>query len=398
MLDSVLTFLDRGLLDAAWWQIVIYTLVATHITIAGVTIYLHRCQAHRALDLHPIAAHFFRFWLWMTTGMVTKQWAAIHRKHHAKCETEEDPHSPQTRGLRKVLLEGAELYRAEAANAETMEKYGHGTPDDWIERHLYSPHSVWGVYLTLIIDVALFGVIGLTVFAVQMLWIPFWAAGVVNGVGHFWGYRNFDCADASTNLVPWGILIGGEEMHNNHHTYASSAKFSVKWYEFDIGWLYIRLMSMVGLAKVRRLAPKPKFAPAKPVIDLDTLQAVIAHRYDVMAQYANSLRHACGEEAKRLRELKRPEFKLIESARRWLHRDTAQWSEQHKSKLGEIFAASANLEKLVEMRRELATVWERSHLSREQLVAHLQQWCHRAEGSGIPALQALSQRVRSYAV
>ncbi|MBN9115828.1 MAG: fatty acid desaturase, partial [Pandoraea sp.] len=250
MLDSLLGFISTGLLDWSGWKITLFTLIVTHVTIAGVTIYLHRCQAHRALDVHPIVAHFFRFWLWMTTGMVTSEWAAIHRKHHAKCETPEDPHSPQTRGLWKVLAEGAELYRAEAKNEETLRKFSHGTPNDWIENHLYKRYPILGVSFMMIIDIALFGAVGLTVWAVQMVWIPFWAAGVVNGLGHYWGYRNFNCADASTNLLPWGIIIGGEELHNNHHTYATSAKLSNKWYEFDIGWLYICVLSALGLAKV----------------------------------------------------------------------------------------------------------------------------------------------------
>ncbi|HLS54675.1 MAG TPA: fatty acid desaturase [Zeimonas sp.] len=397
MPDSVLVFLDRGLLGAAWWQIVAYTLVVTHVTIVAVTVFLHRCQAHRALDLHPAVAHVLRFWLWLTTGMVTREWAAVHRKHHAKCESGDDPHSPVRWGLRKVLLEGTELYRAEAANAETVRKYGRGTPDDWIERRLYSRHTMLGVSITLVASVLMFGAIGLTVFAVQMLWIPVLAAGVINGLGHARGYRNFDSPDASTNIVPWGILIGGEELHNNHHTYASSAKLSVKWYEFDIGWLYIRLLSLLGLATVRRVAPKPKFAAAREMVDLETVQAVIAHRYDVMAQYARSLRRACAEEARRLAKLQRPEGKLVASARRWLHRDAARWPEHQRERLAEIFAASERLKQLVEMRRELAALWERSTLSREQLVAHLQQWCLRAEASGIRALQELSSRLRSYA-
>ena len=397
MLDSILSFLNTGLADFSAWQIVAYTLITTHITIAGVTIYLHRCQAHRALDLHPIMSHFFRFWLWLTTGMVTREWAAIHRKHHARCETPDDPHSPQTRGLRKVLLEGAELYREEARNRETIEKFGHGTPDDWIEHALYSRYTALGVYLTLVIDVLLFGVIGLTVFAVQMLSIPIFAAGVINGLGHFWGYRNWDCPDASTNIFPWGILIGGEELHNNHHSYASSAKLSSKWYEFDIGWMYIRLMSMVGLATVRRVAPTPKFAAAKPVADLDTLQAVIQNRYDVMAAFASSLRRACVEEARRLSSSNNPNGRLLVSARRWLAVDATKWTEQHRAKLGEIFAASDRVRKLVEMRAELSAVWERSNLSREQLLALLQQWCARAEASGVRALQDIALRMRCYA-
>ncbi len=397
MIQSILQFLDAGLLDLRWWQIAIYTLIATHITIAGVTIYLHRCQAHRALELHPVPAHFFRFWLWLTTGMVTKEWAAIHRKHHAKCETAEDPHSPQVKGLRTVLLQGAELYREASAHTDQIEKYGHGAPDDWVERNLYTRHSTWGVYLTLVIDLLLFGVSGLVVFGVQMLWIPIFAAGVINGVGHAKGYRNFDCPDASTNILPWGILIGGEELHNNHHAFASSAKLSSKWYEFDIGWMYIRILSMLGLATVRRVAPKPRFVAAKPAVDLETLQGVIAHRYDVMAAYADSLKRACREEGQRLAALRPADGRLLESARRWLVVDAAKWTEQHKAKLAEVFAASDRIRKLVEMRTELSAIWERSNLSREQLVQMLQQWCVRAEGSGVRALQDMSLRLRCYA-
>ncbi len=397
LLQAALHFLDGGLLDASAWQIVAYTLVVTHFTIIAVTVYLHRCQAHRALDLHPAVAHVFRFWLWLTTGMITREWAAVHRKHHAKCESADDPHSPVQRGLRTVLLRGTELYRVEAANEETVRKYGQGAPDDWIERHLYARHRNLGVLITLVVDLVLFGVIGLSVFGVRMLWIPVLAAGVVNGVGHARGYRNFDCPDASTNLVPWGILIGGEELHNNHHTYASSARLSVKWYEFDIGWMYIRLLSLLGLAKVRRVAPRPKLTAARSSVDPDTLHAVIAHRYDVMAHYARSLKRACAEEARRLRAMNRPEGRLVASARRWLHTDAARWSEQQRARVDEVLAASERLRKLVEMRRELAAVWERSNLSREQLVAHLQQWCQRAEESGIRALRDLSLRLRSYA-
>ena len=397
MVDAVLSFLDTGLLDLAWWQIVIYTLVVTHITIAGVTIYLHRCQAHRALDLHPVVSHFFRFWLWFTTGMVTREWAAIHRKHHARCETPDDPHSPQTRGLRKVLLEGSELYREEARNRETIEKFGHGTPDDWIERHLYTPYSYLGVYFTLALCVTLFGAIGLTVFAIQMLWIPITAAGIINGVGHYYGYRNWDCPDASTNVFPWGILIGGEELHNNHHAFASSAKLSAKWYEFDIGWMYIRIMSLLGLATVRRLAPKPKFAQAKPVIDVDTLQAVIAHRYDMMAAFADSLRRACAEEARRLGSNNGREVAALTAARRWLVIDAGKWTAEQKARVGEVFAASDSVRKLVEMRQELASIWERSTLNKDQLLVQLQQWLARAEASGMRPLQDLALRVRRYA-
>lgn len=271
----------NGLLDLPWWGNIIAALILTHITIASVTIFLHRHQAHRALDLHPIPSHFFRFWLWLTTGMVTKQWAAIHRKHHARCETQEDPHSPQVLGIKKVLWEGAELYRAACKDQSIMDKFGHGTPDDWLERNVYSKHNAKGIVLMLLIDLALFGPIGLSIWAVQMVWIPFWAAGVINGLGHYWGYRNFENEDASTNLVPWGILVGGEELHNNHHTFGTSAKLSYKWYEFDIGWMYIRMLEICGLAKVRKVAPQLAHDPSRPQLDLEHLQAIIANRYAI---------------------------------------------------------------------------------------------------------------------
>lgn len=397
MFDAVLDFLSNGFAHAATWQVVVFTLIATHITIASVTIFLHRCQAHRALELHAIPSHFFRFWLWLTTGMVTKEWAAIHRKHHAKCETEEDPHSPVTRGIGKVLLEGAELYREESKNRETMEKYGHGTPDDWLEHNVYSKYSWQGVGLLLIVDVLLFGAIGLTVWAVQMLWIPITAAGIINGLGHYWGYRNYDCTDASTNIFPIGILIGGEELHNNHHTFGTSAKLSSKWYEFDIGWLYIRILESLGLAKVKKVAPAPKFDRKKLVADFDTLQAVIANRYDVMAKYAKSLRRAWRDEFEQLAEKGKLETKFLKASKKLLQREPAKLAAPQQQQLTELFAHSKALKTMHEMRVELAAIWERSHSSREQLLQQLQDWCARAEASGIKALQEFSLRLRSYA-
>jgi stearoyl-CoA desaturase (Delta-9 desaturase) len=395
--DTLLDFLSNGLSGATAWQIVVYTLVVTHITIAAVTIYLHRCQAHRALDLHAIPSHFFRFWLWMTTGMVTKEWAAIHRKHHAKCETEEDPHSPVTRGIRKVLLEGSELYRTEAKNLETMKKYGHGTPDDWIERNVYTKYSALGISMMLIINVMLFGVIGVSVWAVQMLWIPITAAGIINGIGHYWGYRNYDCNDAATNIIPFGILIGGEELHNNHHTYGTSAKLSSKWYEFDIGWMYIRILETMGLARVKKVAPSPKFNTQKVTADIETLQSVIANRYDVMAKYAKSLKHAWQDELVHLKEKAQFESRFLKSSKKLLKRDPAKLEAPQKQQLTELFAHSKVLQTMHEMRVELAAIWERSHFSTEQLLQQLQDWCARAEASGIRSLQEFSMRLRSYA-
>jgi stearoyl-CoA desaturase (delta-9 desaturase) len=395
--NAVLDFLSTGITGFSGWQTFFYTLIATHITIASVTIYLHRHQAHRALDLHALPSHFFRFWLWLTTGQVTKEWAAIHRKHHAKCETEEDPHSPVTRGIKKVLLEGAELYRTESKNLETMEKYGHGTPSDWIERNLYTRFSWQGVGVCLVLNVALFGAKGVTVWAVQMLWIPIMAAGIINGIGHWWGYRNYDCTDAATNIVPWGILIGGEELHNNHHTFATSAKLSSKWYEFDIGYFYIRVLETMKLAKVKKLAPEPKFDKAKMVADLETLQSVIANRYDVMAKYAKSLKATWRDELEHLKAKSQFEARKLRSSRKLLQREPGKLEVSQRQQLVELFQHSKALETMHQMREELSAIWERSHSTRDQLLQQLQDWCARAEASGIKSLQEFSLRLRSYA-
>ncbi len=385
----LLSVFDLPWWNLPWWNYVVIALVLTHITIASVTIFLHRHQAHRALDLHPVVSHFFRFWLWMTTGMVTKAWASIHRKHHAKCETAEDPHSPQVMGLKKVFFEGAELYRAEAKNAETLEKYGHGTPDDWMERHVYTPHSAMGIVLMALINIALFGPIGLTIWAVQMAWIPITAAGIINGVGHYWGYRNFACEDASTNISPWGILIGGEELHNNHHAYGTSARLSNKWYEFDIGWMYIRIMETLGLAKVRRMAPVVKWQPAKPLVDFSTVQAVITHRYDVMTRYAKLMNKQIKDHL--------PQGVNLEKMREWLRLAPTELEQAEKAEVEQALEKNEKLAKLYHMRQELAHIWERSSLTKEQLVQNLQDWCHKAEASGIEALKDFSYKLRSYA-
>lgn len=396
--DALINLLANGLLGAAWWQVLLFALVATHITIASVTIFLHRAQAHRALELHAIPSHFFRLWLWLTTGMVTKEWAAIHRKHHAKCETEEDPHSPQTRGIKAVLLTGSEMYRAEAKNQETLEKYGHGTPDDWIERNLYTRYSWQGVGVMLLIDLGLFGAIGAAVWALQMAWIPITAAGIINGIGHWWGYRNFEAADASTNISPWGIIIGGEELHNNHHTYPTSAKLSVKPYEFDIGWAYIRGLEMLGLAKVRKTVPMLKLGAVKPVADDKTLEAIIANRYEVMAKYARNLRRAAQVEVERLKSegaASAGRLADMKLAKRWLHRDEDKIPSAVKAQVAQAVEHSPRLAKLVSMREELRLLWTRTNVSAEQLVVDLQAWCKNAEDSGIAALQEFALKLRA---
>ena len=394
---GLVQFLADGLTAATAWQMVAVTLVFTHITIASVTIYLHRHQAHRSLDLHPIASHFFRFWLWLTTGQVTKEWAAIHRKHHAKCEQAEDPHSPHVHGIKTVLLQGAELYRKESKNLETLARYGHGTPDDWMERNVYTRFSWQGVALMLVINVVLFGVAGMSIWAVQMAWIPITAAGIINGAAHYWGYRNFEAADASTNISPWGILIGGEELHNNHHTYPTSAKLSVKPYEFDIGWMYIRMMEMVGLARVKKTPPKIAFGDLRTVADERTLEAIIAHRYELMAGYAREVRATCRREMEAL-QAKRSDVALVSAARRWLHRDDEKVPASVKPQLAQVRAEHPVLDKMVTMREELRAVWSSTTASREQLAGDLQAWCRRAEESGIAALQEFSIKLRSASV
>jgi stearoyl-CoA desaturase (delta-9 desaturase) len=392
---TALDWLSNGLLHATWWQVVLFMLVTTHITIAAVTIFLHRSQAHRALDLHAIPSHFFRFWLWLTTGMVTKEWVAIHRKHHAKCETADDPHSPQVRGINTVLLRGSELYREEAKNEATVSKFGHGTPDDWMERNVYSRYTVLGIASMLVIDLLLFGA---TVWAVQMAWIPVTAAGIINGLGHWWGYRNFEASDASTNISPWGVIIGGEELHNNHHTYPTSAKLSVKPFEFDIGWAYIRTLELMGLATVRKTAPKLELGAIKPVADSKTLEAVIANRYEVMAKYAKELRRACRAELARLKAQgaqNTARWSQLRLARRWLHRDDDKIPHGIKAQVAAVRAEHPVLDKLVTMREELRQLWTRTNVSAEQLVADLQAWCRRAEDSGIAALQEFSLKLRA---
>ena len=392
--NAVIEWLAHGLLHFSWLQVLVVTLVFTHITIAAVTIYLHRHSAHRALDLHPVVSHFFRFWLWLTTGQVTKEWTAIHRKHHAKCEQAEDPHSPHVHGIKTVLFTGAELYRQEAKNQETLDRYGHGTPDDWMERNLYTRFSWQGVGLMLIINLALFGALGLTVWAVQMMWIPITAAGIINGAAHYWGYRNFEAHDASTNISPWGIIIGGEELHNNHHTYPTSAKLSVKPYEFDIGWMYITILQSMGLAKVKKTPPKLAYGEVRPVADEKTLEALIANRYEVMAGYARQMRGVFRQEVSSAKV----DDHVIKIASRWFHRDAEKVPADAVSLLDQTRAAYPVLDKMIVMREELAQIWLNTSHTREQLAADLQAWCRRAEESGIAALRDFSTQLRAVAV
>jgi stearoyl-CoA desaturase (delta-9 desaturase) len=387
----------EGLITLPWWGYIIVALIFTHITIAAVTLYLHRYQAHRALELHPVISHFFRFWLWLTTGMVTKEWAAVHRKHHAKVETPDDPHSPRQFGIRTVMWQGAELYRKESKNLETTEKYGHGTPDDWLERNLYTRHSGKGLVLMFVADVALFGPIGITIWAIQMIWIPIFAAGIINGVGHYWGYRNYEVNDASTNIVPWGILIGGEELHNNHHTFGSSAKFSSKWWEFDIGWMYIQAMKALGLARVKKIPPELVCDSAKQHIDIDTVKAVITARFLVMSQFAREVMQCVHrEELRKADRADRESWTLLKRARRLMVREAGLLDEASHKWLDKVLENNGTLKTVYVMKQKLQDIWQRSAATQEHLRQALQEWCREAEATGIEALRHFSQKLRTY--
>ncbi len=388
-------FLTHGLFNLPWWGYVIFTLVMTHITILSVTIFLHRHQAHRALDLHPIISHFFRFWLWLTTGMITKEWAAIHRKHHAFSDKPGDPHSPKVFGIKKVFWEGVELYQAEAKNLETMQKYGAGTPDDWVERNLYTKYSKAGVYSLFICDFIAFGPIGITIWAIQMLWIPIFAAGVINGLGHWWGYRNFENPDQARNLFPLGILIGGEELHNNHHTFATSAKLSYKWYEFDLGWMWIKILSLLKLAKIKKVSPTPQ-TRKNPALapDFKSLEAIISNRYNLMSAYAKTLKDDCKRELAKLQHNLQSKVSW-NKVEKLLAKDHDLLTNEEKNIIAKIADKSPILQKIFSLRAELTTLWQKSSLSREELLIRLQTWCKNAEGSGIKKLQLFSLRLKA---
>ncbi len=384
----------HGLLQLPWWGYIVVTLIMTQVTILGVTVYLHRCQAHRAVDLHPIASHFFRLWLWMATGMLTKEWAAIHRKHHAKVETADDPHSPQVQGIWKVLLQGTELYRRERRNKETMERYGHGTPDDWIERNVYTKHGVLGIMIMLLIDIALFGPIGITIWAVQMAWIPFFGAGLINGIGHYVGYRNYECQDASRNISPIGFFIGGEELHNNHHTFATSAKFSVKWWELDVGWCLIRLLQCFGLAKPKRVPPRLSEMPGKASVDSETLKAILTNRFQVMAHYSKEvILPVLREETHRAGKAGSA---MLRRVKKLLIRETSLVSPSGQKTLAHVLEDYRALGVVYQFRMKLQSIWAKSAATQNELLEALQEWCRQAEATGINALREFVKRLKAY--
>ncbi len=385
-----------GFYSLPWWGYLLVGFSLTHLTIISVTLFLHRCQAHRALELHPLVSHFCRFWLWLTTAMVTREWVAIHRKHHAKCETVDDPHSPQTRGISKVMWQGAELYRAESQRKDTVELYGHKTPDDWLERHIYTRHRDLGVVAMLVIDCLLFGFAGVAIWGVQMLWIPFWAAGVINGLGHWWGYRNFETPDASRNISWVGFLVGGEELHNNHHAFASSAKFSSRWWEFDAGWGYILLLRGLGLAQVKKVAPRARIVAGKECVDMDTLRAVFANRLNVMANYAREvLMPVLSEEYHCRNGVCR---KNLRKARHLLVRNRETMDDNSRGVLDGVLEKFTNLRIVYQYRLRLQAIWNRSATSHEHLLQALQEWCQQAEATGVQALEEFAQRLKGYSL
>jgi stearoyl-CoA desaturase (Delta-9 desaturase) len=388
-----LTFL-YGVLNLNFWEYALVTFIMVQTTVTAVTLYLHRDATHRSLDLHPVMRHFFRFWIWLSSGMLTKEWVAVHRKHHSFSDEPGDPHSPVVFGLRKVLFEGKELYTEEANKPETLEKYGRGTPDDWIERNVYSRYWNLGIILMVLIDLVLFGVPGIIILAIQMMAMPFFAAGVINGLGHHSGYRNFECEDAARNITPWGVLLGGEELHNNHHAFPASAKFSVRSWEFDIGWFFIRVLEFLGLAKVIRTAPEPARVEPRRV-DLDTLRAVIVNRMHVLREYSRKVTLPVLR-AERARD--RSESRLTRGVRKLLVRHPRLLDETGMQRLKEILDSNPSLRTVHEFRERLQQLWSGANASNDRLLAQLKDWCAQAEASGVKVLQDFAMSLRGYAL
>lgn len=386
-MNSILQFLDSGLLNLPVWGKVVAFFILVQTTVFAVSIFLHRNQAHRAVELHPIVSHFFRFWLWLTTGQITKQWVAVHRKHHARCETDEDPHSPQKKGINAVLFRGIELYTEEAQKEGTLEEYGHGTPDDFLERHVYSSEGFVGLGLLLVAEILLFGVTGLAMWALQMVWIPFWAAGVINGVGHWWGYRNFETPDESRNISPWGIIMGGEELHNNHHAFPSSARFSWQKWEFDSSWWILRALQAVRLAEIKKVSSAPDMLPESPDIDLETLKAVLTHRFFVMTAYCRDVVLPVAQQ-----ELKR----MGRRTRRLVTRDARLLDDNARERLQKLLEDNPVIETVYQFRVRLQQIWTQSSVNHEAPLKALQEWCREAEATGIKTLQDFARTLSRY--
>ncbi len=390
---QILEFLQHGLLHFSLLQLFFTLFIATQITILAVTLYLHRDQTHKGLRLHGVVRHFFRLHLWLTTGMLTKDWVAIHRKHHAKCETPDDPHSPKFFGIKTVLFSGVELYTKERHNQETLEKYGKGTPNDWLERNIYTRFHFLGVALMLLMDVAAFGAIGITFWAIQIVWIPFFAAGVINGLGHWSGYRNYSTQDCSTNLSRFGFIIGGEELHNNHHAFPSSCKFSHVKGEYDLGWFAIKILQTFKLAQVKKIVPQ-LHQTNKTNIDMEAVKAMLTHKVNLLQVYVKDvIKPAIGQEyTLRTKQFKKTRKKFLNS----MSLDWRFLDDETKYLFTQYMQTCPSVATIIKYRDELKAIWESKGQSTEQLIAAIKNWCQKAEKSGIEALQNYAKQLQTY--
>ncbi len=388
--------LINGLIEFTWVEYIIYTLIVTQITIMAITLYLHRGICHSAIDIRAPLAHFFRFWLWFTTSMKTADWVAIHRKHHAKVETIDDPHSPIVHGINTVLFRGADLYAEEKANEETIKKYSHNCPNDWIEHKIYSGKSNLGILFLFILNILMFGVVGIIIWAIQMMWTPIFAAGGINGVGHYYGYRNFDTADESTNMMPIAFFIGGEELHNNHHAYPTAAKFSYKPWEFDIGWLYIKIFSIIGLVKVKRLAPKTIVEETSKELDSETAYALLRSKILVITNYTKKVINPImkKETKSASNELK----KLIKKSKTSFLRQPDRISNQSITDLQMIFNENNSLSIVYNLKNKLHSILNSKYSKLDKFKDTINEWCLEAKSQGIDDLNDFSESLKGYKI
>lgn len=398
MIDTIIGLLVAGLADWTWWQMLIFFLVTYHLTVITVTVYLHRHMAHQSVDLNPVLRVFFRLWLYFGTGMDPREWTAVHRKHHAVCETEEDPHSPKVYGIKRVLIGGAELYGESIIDNKDgmLEKYTRGCPDNWFERNIFQNRHT-GIMILLGIEIILFGFPGMIIWAGQMMSIPVMAAGVINGIGHYWGYRNYESPDMSKNIVPWGIIVGGEELHSNHHTYPNSAKFSSKWWEFDLGWFYICLFSFLGLAKVHHAGrPATSHDKSKSTIDINTAMGAINDRFRIMADYANKVVNPLIKDAMKHADVETKS--LLKGAKRLLCQDPNMVTDEqeNKQKIEQILNVSDRLRTVYQLKLDLQKVWKQRVKSRDEIMSAFKAWMDEAENSGINVVKDFASYLKTY--
>jgi stearoyl-CoA desaturase (delta-9 desaturase) len=381
-----------GAIRLPWWGYAAFTFAMVQLMFLGVTLYLHRDQSHGGLVLHPMLRHFFRFWLWFCSSTVTREWVAVHRRHHAYADLPGDPHSPVVFGLRRVLMQGYELYAAAARDPKILENYGRGTPDDWLEHNLYSRFPKVGISLFVVLQLLMFGVPAIAMLGVQLIAQPLFAAGVINGLGHRVGYRSFEMPTAATNIVPWGVLIAGEELHNNHHAFPSSPRFAVQGWEIDLGWLFICLFRALGLARVRCLAPRPHIVCDRAEIDADTAQALFTNRMHVLRDYR---RRVIRPVFRALRKQQSPAV-LAPRSPRLLVRHPKLLDERARQQLRELLERYEVLRTVIEFRDRLQQLWDETAASHGRALEQLRELCAQAEGSRILALRKFALRLRTY--